>query len=173
MEFVANQFDHSVDWDDMAFMIEEWGGPFAIKGILSAADAVRAVEAGCSAIMISNHGGRQLDEAITPLEALPAMVEAVGERCELIVDGGVRRGTDVLKALALGANACSVGRPYLWGLGAGGEPGVARALAILRDEVERGMGLLGCTAVSDIGQKHVTVSDRYVPPVPTRAARHQ
>jgi len=145
-----------VDWDDLAFMIGEWGGPFAIKGILSAADAVRAAEAGCTAIMVSNHGGRQLDEVITPFDALPAIVEAVGDRCEIVLDGGVRRGTDVLKALAVGANACSIGRPYLWGLAAGGEAGVNRALALLRDEVERSMGLLGCTRIADIGPKHVT-----------------
>lgn len=155
MEYVSNQFDSSVDWGDMAFMIEEWGGPFAIKGILSAADAVRAAEAGCSAIMVSNHGGRQLDESITPFDALPGIAEAVGDRCEIILDGGVRRGTDVLKALALGADACSVGRPYLWGLAAGGEAGAGKALSLLRDEVERSMGLLGCTRLAEIGPKHV------------------
>lgn len=157
MEFVACQFDHSVDWDDMAFMVEEWNGPMAIKGLVSPADAVRAAEAGCSAIMISNHGGRQLDECVTPFDALPAIADAVGDRMELIVDGGVRRGTDVLKALAMGADACSMGRPYLYGLAAGGEAGVVKALTILRDEVERGMGLLGCTRVADIGPRHVSL----------------
>lgn len=158
MEYVAIQFDPTVNWDDMAFMIEEWGGPFAIKGILSPLDARRAVDAGCSAIMISNHGGRQLDESITAFDALPAIADAVGGQVELIVDGGVRRGTDVLKALALGADACSVGRPYLYGLAAGGEAGVARALAILRDEVERNMALLGCTRVGDIARRHVVTA---------------
>ena len=155
MEYVADQFDPSVTWDDMAWMIEEWGGPFAIKGILSPADAVRAAEAGCSAIMVSNHGGRQLDESITPFDALPGMVEAVGDRCEIILDGGVRRGTDVLKALALGADAVSMGRPYLWGLAAGGEAGVDRALAILRQEVETGLALLGCRRLDEIRPHHV------------------
>jgi len=158
MEYIDRQFDPSVDWDDLAFMIEEWGGPFAIKGILSAADAVRAAEAGCSAIMVSNHGGRQLDGTITPFDALPAIAEAVGDRCEVILDGGVRRGTDVLKSLALGARACSIGRPYLWGLAAGGEAGVSRALALLRNEVERSMALLGCTRLTDIGPRHVTAA---------------
>lgn len=156
MEFISKQFDHSVNWEDMAFMIEEWGGPFAIKGIVSPADAVRAAEVGCSAIMISNHGGRQLDESISCFDALPGIVDAVGDRCEVIVDGGIRRGTDVIKALALGADACSMGRPYLYGLAAGGEAGVAKALKILRDEVERTMGLIGCTAVDQVGPKHVT-----------------
>lgn len=155
MQYVADQFDPSVDWDDMAWMIGEWGGPFAIKGILSPADAVRAAETGCSAIMVSNHGGRQLDHAVTPFAALPAIAEAVGDRCEIILDGGIRRGTDVLKALALGADACSIGRPYLYGLAAGGEAGVSKALSLLRAEVERDMGLLGCRRVTDIQPRHL------------------
>ncbi len=154
-EFISRQLDTSVDWDDLAFMIEEWGGPFLIKGILSPADAVRAAEAGCTAVMVSNHGGRQLDESVTPFDALPGIVEAVGDRCEVILDGGVRRGTDVLKALALGADACSIGRPYIWGLAAGGEAGVSRALTLLREDVERCMALLGCTKLADIGARHV------------------
>lgn len=155
MEYVADQFDPSVDWDAMAWMIEEWGGPFAIKGILSPADAVRAAEAGCSALIVSNHGGRQLDQAVTPIQALPGIVEAVGARCEIILEGGVRRGTDVLKALALGADACAIGRPYLYGLAAGGEAGVARALALLRAEVERDLALLGCRSLRELGPGHL------------------
>jgi L-lactate dehydrogenase (cytochrome) len=158
MNFIGEQMDPSVDWDDMAWMIDEWGGPFAIKGILSPADAVRAAEVGCSAIMISNHGGRQLDESIYCFDALPGIVEAVGDRCEVILDGGVRRGTDVVKALAMGADACSIGRPYLYGLAAGGEAGVSRALQLLRDEVQRAMGLMGCRSIADIAPKHVTVA---------------
>lgn len=155
MQYIADQFDPTVDWDDLAWMIEEWGGPFAIKGILSPADAVRAAAAGCSAIMVSNHGGRQLDESLTAFDALPGIVEAAGERCEIILDGGVRRGTDVLKALALGADACSVGRAYLWGLAAGGEAGVGRALQILRQELETGLALLGCRRPQEVGTKHL------------------
>lgn len=163
MEYVADQFDPSVDWDDLAWMVEEWGGPFAIKGVLSPADAVRAAEAGCTAIMISNHGGRQLDESITPFDALPGMVEAVGERCEIILDGGVRRGTDVLKALALGATAVSVGRPYLWGLAAGGEAGVDRALGLLRQELETGLALLGCRSPTEVQRRHVVYDAALTP----------
>ena len=136
-------------------MIEEWGGPFAIKGILSADDAVRAADVGASAVMISNHGGRQLDSSPAPIEVLPEIVDAVGDRMEVILEGGVRRGIHVLKALALGATVCSAGRPYLFGLGAGGEAGVDRALEILRSDIERDMRLLGCRNVGEITRDHV------------------
>jgi L-lactate dehydrogenase (cytochrome) len=155
MEYIANQFDPSVTWDDLAWMVAEWNGPFAIKGILSPADAHRAVEAGVTAISVSNHGGRQLDGTLSAFEALGPIVDAVADRCEVICDGGIRRGTHVLKALARGATACSIGRPYLYGLAAGGEAGVAKALQLLQDEIERGMALLGCRNVAEIGRKHI------------------
>ena len=145
-----SQLDPSVTWDDLAWMVQEWGGPFAIKGILSATDAKRAVAAGVQAIIVSNHGGRQLDHTPVPIDVLPEIVAAVGDRAEVILDGGVRRGSDVVKALALGARACMIGRGYLYGLGAGGEAGVNRALGLLRAEVQRTMQLLGCTAVGDL-----------------------
>lgn len=150
VQFFNDQLDRSVTWDDAAWMVEEWGGPFAIKGILSGEDAKRAVEIGASAVMISNHGGRQLDTAPAPIEVLKEIVDAVGDRCEVILEGGVRRGVHVLKALALGANACSMGRPYLFGLGAGGEAGARKALEILRDDLERDMMLVGCRTVAEI-----------------------
>ena len=128
---------------------------YAIKGILAPDDARRAVEIGASAVMVSNHGGRQLDGVPAAIEALPAIVDAVEGRAEVILDGGVRRGSHVLKALALGARACSVGRAYLYGLGAGGEAGVSRALDILRTEIGRDMALLGCRRVEDIGAEHI------------------
>lgn len=155
MGYVGRQFDMTVDWDDAARMIEQWGGPFAIKGVMCAEDARRSVEAGASAVMLSNHGGRQLDGAPAPVDLVREVRDAIGDAAEVIVDGGVRRGTHVLKALALGATACSTGRGYLYGLGAGGEAGVDRALKILRDEVERDLALLGCVRARDLGGRFV------------------
>jgi L-lactate dehydrogenase (cytochrome) len=114
-QYVQSQFDSTVTWDDAAWMINEWGGPFAIKGVLTANDARRAVEIGASAIIVSNHGGRQLDGLPASIDALPEIVNATGDRAEIILDGGIRRGAHVLKALALGATACMIGRPYLFG----------------------------------------------------------
>lgn len=156
MEYIANQFDPAVTWADLEWMIAEWGGPFAIKGILSPADARKAVDAGVSAISVSNHGGRQLDGALSAFEALGPIVDEVGGECEIICDGGIRRGTHVLKALARGATACSIGRPYLFGLAAGGQAGVAKALELLRAEIERDMGLIGCRNIGEIGRKHIS-----------------
>lgn len=149
--YVNSQFDNSVTWDDAAKIIEAWGGPFAIKGILNARDAVRAKEAGASAIMISNHGGRQLDGAVAPIDCVAPMREAVGAGMELIVDGGVRRGNHIVKALARGANAVAFGRPYLYALAAAGEAGVNRMLGLMLAELERSMVLSGAGKVSEIG----------------------
>ncbi|MCZ6774222.1 MAG: alpha-hydroxy acid oxidase, partial [Proteobacteria bacterium] len=150
VEYLQKQFDPTVKWDDAAWMVEQWNGPFAVKGIASVEDAVRAADIGANAVILSNHGGRQLDSAASPISLLADVTKAVGDRVEVILDGGVRRGTDVLKALALGAKACMVGRPYLFGLGVGGRAGVARALELLRAEVIRDMALLGCTRVDEI-----------------------
>ena len=150
IEYAASQFDPSVTWEDAAWMIREWGGPFAIKGILSAADARRAVEIGATAVIISNHGGRQLDHTPSPLSLLPEIAAAVGDKAEVILDGGVRRGTDVIKALSLGARAVMIGRAYLYGLGAGGEAGVDRALQLLAEEIKRDLMLMGCRSVQDL-----------------------
>lgn len=150
IEYVNSQFDRTVTWDDVAWIVEEWGGPFAIKGLQTADDARRAADAGASAIMISNHGGRQLDTTPAPVDCLAPMRDAVGDKIELIVDGGIRRGSHVVKALALGADACSIGRPYLFGLAAGGQKGVERAIEILKSEVELTMALLGVTRISDL-----------------------
>jgi len=155
VEYINGQFDPSLTWDDVAWMVEAWGGPFAIKGVLRADDARRAIEVGASAVMVSNHGGRQLDGAVTPIEILPDIVEAVDGRAEVILDGGVRRGSHVLKAIALGATACMIGRPYLYGLGAAGQPGVDRALSILREEIMRAMALLGARSLSEVGPDHL------------------
>ena len=155
MEYIATQFDPSVTWGDLEWMVSEWGGPFVIKGLLSPSDARKAVDAGVTAISVSNHGGRQLDGALSAFEALGPIVDEVGGECEIICDGGIRRGTHVLKALARGATVCSIGRPYLFGLAAGGQEGVAKALELLRAEIERDMGLIGCTGISEISGKHI------------------
>lgn len=155
MEYVAKQFDPSTDWDAAAWMIEQWDGPFLIKGIVNPDDARRAVEIGASGIIVSNHGGRQLDYMPSPIEILPDIVQAVAGRAEIILDGGVRRGTDVLKALALGAQAVMIGRPYLYALAAGGEAGVDRMFELLRAEIHRDMALLGCRKISDLTPEYI------------------
>ena len=155
IDYTTAQFDPSLTWDDMAWMVQEWGGPFAIKGILSVDDARRAADTGVSAVIISNHGGRQLDHSPSPVSVLPAIADAVGDRVEVILDGGIRRGTDVIKALSLGARAVMTGRAYLFGLGAGGEAGVDRALELLRAEIKRNMMLAGCTSVRQLDGRYV------------------
>ena len=155
IDYTTAQFDPSLTWDDMAWMIREWDGPFAIKGILSVEDARRAAETGVSAVILSNHGGRQLDHAPSPISVLPGIVDALGDRVEIIVDGGIRRGTDVIKALSLGARAVMIGRAHLFGLGAGGEAGVDRALQLLTAEITRNMMLVGCTSATELSGKYV------------------
>jgi L-lactate dehydrogenase (cytochrome) len=155
IQYLNNQLDRSVTWGDAEWMIGEWGGPFAIKGVMTADDAKQALGVGATAVMLSNHGGRQLDYSPAPFDTLKDVVDAVGGRLDVIVDGGIRRGVHVLKALALGATACSAGRPYLFGLGAGGERGVVQALKILRTEIERDMALLGCNKLADLDERMV------------------
>lgn len=155
IEYIDTQFERAVTWEAVADIAAEWGGPFAVKGLQSPQDAALAAEAGASAVMISNHGGRQLDGAPAPVDCVRPMREAVGDDIELIVDGGVRRGTHVLKALALGADAVSFGRPYLYALAAGGEAGVARFLSQMIAEIERGLALLGCARLDEIEAGHV------------------
>ena len=150
MDFMNSQFDRTVTWKDAAWMIEQWDKPFAIKGILSVEDAKMAVEIGASAVMISNHGGRQMDGCPAPIEVLGDIVDAVGDKIEVILDGGVRRGTHILKALSIGAKACMGGRAYLYGLAAAGEEGAYRSLSLLKDEVQNNMILMGCTNVNQI-----------------------
>ena len=154
-KFLHSQLDPSVSWDDVRPLIEAWGGPFTIKGILSVGDARRAVNTGAGTIIVSNHGGRQFDGGATPIEMLPKIVDAVGDQIEIILDGGVRNGFHVLKALALGAKACSIGRAPVYGLGAGGQAGVEKALTILRTEIQTGMALMGCPSVKDIDRSFV------------------
>ena len=155
IEYVNTQIDPTITWKDAEWLVDEWSGPFAFKGIMTAADAKRAADVGATAIMISNHGGRQLDFSPAPFEVLEEVVAAVGHRVEVIVDGGIRRGTHILKALALGARACSAGRPHLYGLAAGGEAGVAQALKILKSELRRNLALLGCPRVTELDASFV------------------
>jgi L-lactate dehydrogenase (cytochrome) len=143
--YFNTMLDTAMDWDTAAQVRQDWGGTFCLKGVMSTGDARRAVEIGADAIMVSNHGGRQLDGSRAPFDQLQEIVDAVGGEIEIICDGGVRRGTHVLKALASGATAASGGRLYLYALAAAGQPGVERALAILKDEIERGMRLMGVT----------------------------
>ncbi|MDQ4034292.1 MAG: alpha-hydroxy-acid oxidizing protein [Chloroflexota bacterium] len=140
----------TMDWDDLAWLRSACPIPLLAKGILRADDATRAVDAGCDGVWVSNHGGRQLDTSIATADALPGIVDAVGDRALVVVDGGVRRGIDVLKAVALGADLVAVGRPVLWGLAADGAGGVEQALRILRDELSLAMALAGCRSLADV-----------------------
>lgn len=151
-DYFNTMLDPSMDWKMAEELREDWGGTFCLKGIMSAADARRAVEIGADAIMVSNHGGRQLDGSRSPFDQLPEIVDAVGGEIEIICDGGVRRGTHVLKALAAGATCASGGRLYLYALAAAGQPGVERAIGLLKDEIERGMRLCGVTAVDQLNE---------------------
>jgi lactate 2-monooxygenase len=143
--------DLSLTWDDLPFLREHWPGPIVLKGILSAADAGRAADAGMDGIVVSNHGGRQVDGAIGALDALPAVVEAVGSRLTVLFDSGVRCGADMLKALALGARAVLLGRPYVYGLGLGGEAGVRHVLRALRNDFELTMRMAGFAGLAELG----------------------
>lgn len=153
--YVADRHDASFTFDDLAWLREQSHLPVVLKGVVRADDAARAVDAGVAGIIVSNHGGRQLDGAPATLDALPGVAAAVGGRAEVMLDGGIRRGTDVLKALALGARAVLVGRPVLWGLAVGGEEGVAAVLGLLEDELSRAMALAGCARIEDIDRSLV------------------
>ena len=153
--YFTEMLDPSMNWRDVADMVQLWSGQFCLKGIMSVADARRAVEIGCTGIVLSNHGGRQLDGSRTPFDQLAEIVDAVGDRIDVMMDGGIRRGTHVLKALSLGAKAVGVGRFYLFPLAAAGQAGVERALGLMRAEIERGMKLMGCTSISQLVRDNV------------------
>ncbi len=150
--YFTEMLDPSMNWDDVAKMVRNWDGQFCLKGVMSVADAKRAAEIGCTGIVLSNHGGRQLDGSRTPFDQLAEVVDAVGDRIDVLMDGGVQRATHVLKALSLGAKAVGVGRFYLFPLAAAGQAGVERALGLMRAEIERGMKLLGCASIAQLSR---------------------
>ncbi len=157
--WIAEQFDPRLSWREVSWVRDRFGGPVIVKGVLEVEDALDAVNAGADAIVVSNHGGRQLDGAPSSIRALPAIVDALGNRTEVFMDSGIRSGQDVLKALALGARAAFIGRPMLYGLGAGGEAGVARVLEIMRSEMDTTMALMGERDVHDVGRHNVYSND--------------
>jgi L-lactate dehydrogenase (cytochrome) len=154
-DYIGDQFDPSLTWADVEWLAREWGGPLAIKGVMTPEDAKRAIASGATGVMISNHGGRQLDGAPAPVDQVAAVRDALGDGPDIICDGGIRRGSDVVKALALGASGCSIGRPSLYGLAAGGEAGVDRALTLLRQEFERTLTLAGVNDVDRLARRQV------------------
>lgn len=160
IEFLNSQIDHSLTWRDVQWMIDTWDGAFALKGISTVSDAEQCVKLGVRGVWISNHGGRQLDTAPATIDLLEPIVQAIGDRAEVILDGGIRRGTDILKALALGARAVGIGRALLYGLAAGGEQGVRRAIDLLETELRRDLALLGCADIGALDRESVIVPRR-------------
>jgi L-lactate dehydrogenase (cytochrome) len=159
-DYFTNMLDPSMDWRDVEGMVKQWNDQFCLKGIMSVADAKRAVDIGCTGIVVSNHGGRQLDGSRSSFDQLAEIVDAVGDKIDVLVDGGVHRGTHVLKALSLGAKAVGVGRFYLFALAAAGRPGVERALGIMRREIERDMRLMGCSSIMQLSRQNIRFRSR-------------
>jgi L-lactate dehydrogenase (cytochrome)/glycolate oxidase len=153
--YFTEMLDPSMDWDDVAGMVREWGGPFCLKGVMSVEDARRAIDIGCTGIVLSNHGGRQLDGSRAGFDQLAEIVDAVGDRIDVMMDGGVQRGSHVLKALSVGAKAVGLGRYYLFPLAAAGQSGVERALTFMRNELVRDMKLMGCRSVDQLSRANL------------------
>jgi len=153
--YFTEMLDPSMNWDDVAEMVRAWNGQFCLKGVMSVEDAKRAVDIGCTGVVLSNHGGRQLDGSRAAFDQLAEIVDAVGDKIDVMMDGGVRRGTHVLKALSLGAKAVGVGRYYLFPLAAAGQAGVERALSLVRTEIERDMKLMGCSSISQLSRANL------------------
>jgi L-lactate dehydrogenase (cytochrome) len=153
--YFTEMLDPSMNWNDVAEMVREWNGPFCLKGVMSAADAKRAADIGCSGVVLSNHGGRQLDGSRAAFDQLAEVVDAVGERIDVLMDGGVQRATHVLKALSLGAKAVGVGRYYLFPLAAAGQRGVERALGLMKAELERDLKLMGCNSIGELSRTNL------------------
>jgi len=148
--YFTEMLDPSMNWDDVAAMVRDWDGQFCLKGVMTVEDARRAAEIGCTGIVLSNHGGRQLDGSRTPFDQLAEIVDAVGDRIDVMMDSGIQRGTHVLKALSRGAKAVGIGRGYLYAFAAAGQPGVERALGLMRAEIQRDMKLMGVTRVDQL-----------------------
>lgn len=155
IDYVNSQFDRSVTWKDVEWLAQQWDGPLVIKGLQAPDDAIKARDAGATTLMISNHGGRQLDGGPATIDCLRPIRDAVGNDLELIVDGGMRRGTHIIKAMAMGADGCSLGKAYLYGLAAGGQAGVERMLELLKAELERDLALLGCASISELSENNL------------------
>jgi L-lactate dehydrogenase (cytochrome) len=153
--YFTEMLDPSMNWKDVAGMVRDWNGHFCLKGVMSVEDAKRAAEIGCAGVVLSNHGGRQLDGSRAAFDQLAEVVDAVADRLDVMMDGGIQRGTHVLKALSLGAKAVGVGRFYLFPLAAAGQPGVERALGLLRTEIERAMMLMGCASISQLSRDNL------------------
>lgn len=153
--YFTEMLDPSMNWNDVAEMVQDWNGQFCLKGVMSAADARRAIEIGCTGIVVSNHGGRQLDGSRASFDQLAEIVDAVGDRIDVLMDGGVQRGSHVLKALSVGAKAVGLGRSYLYPLAAAGRAGVERALSLMRSEIERDMKLMGCTKINQLSRDNL------------------
>ena len=154
-DYFTNMLDQNMSWKDAENIKKKWGGIFCLKGIMSKEDAKKAVDIGADAIMISNHGGRQLDGSRSPFDQLDEIIDAVGGKIEIILDGGIRRGTHVLKALSLGATACSFGKGFLFALGAGGQKGVEQILKRMKEEIRRDMILLGCKSIKELNKTKI------------------
>ena len=157
--YVNSQFDQTVTWKDIEWAKSIWGGPLALKGILDPGDAKLALDHGVDAVIVSNHGGRQLDGVRSAISVLPEVVDAVAGRAEVLIDGGVRRGTDVLKAIALGAKACMIGRPYMYGLAAKGRRGVTQVLELLRNEIDLALALTGTSGLAALDRSSIVIKD--------------
>ena len=150
IEYINEQYDPGMNWKDAEYIVKKWNGPFALKGIMSLEDVERAIDKGCTAVMISNHGGRQLDGSLSPFDQIKEISDKFGDKVEIILDGGIRRGTHVIKALAAGAKACSFGKGYLFSLSAGGQKGVEKMLQNMFNEIERNMKLMGCKNLKEL-----------------------
>jgi L-lactate dehydrogenase (cytochrome) len=158
--YFATKMEQNITWSRVERLMQHWGKPFVIKGLQSVDDARNAAAAGVAGVIISNHGGRQLDGGAATVDLIADIVDAVGDQLDVVLDGGVRRGTHIVKALAMGARACMIGRPYLYGLSAFGQPGVARVLALLKQETQRTLGLLGCANLDELGRQHIAAAGR-------------
>ena len=154
-QYFSTMLDQNMDWKDAEKLSHKWGGHFALKGVMSVEDAKKAVDIGCSAVIISNHGGRQLDGSRAPFDQLAEIVDAVGDKIDVVCEGGIQRGTHILKALSLGAKACSGGRMYLYALAAAGQAGVEKALSLIKLELERDMKLMGCTHIKQLSRANL------------------
>lgn len=158
--YIGQQFDPSLTWKDIDWLKSIWPGKVGVKGLVRAEDARIAADHGADAVVVSNHGGRQLDNTVSTISALPAVADAVGDRLDVLIDGGIRRGSDVLTALALGAKACLIGRPFVYGLAADGEAGATKALSILKGEIDAAQALIGCPKAAEIDRSFLAETER-------------